>query len=157
MKANLKEIKEKTLSIEEYFESMKSHNKERFLSRKMSYKLKREAINALKKISSRFIFVAFSAEWCKDCMEHIPILALIGEETSSEIRVFGGLMTDPLNPRRIWRIPPSPPEVETFNITRTPTILVFNRKGNEVGRMTENPERTSSLEEELLEIIESKE
>jgi len=86
-------------------------------------------------------------------MMNIPILALIAEELDFEIRVYGDLMTDPLNPNRRWRIPPSPPEVEEYNIEKSPTIILFDRKGNEVGRITENPEIMPTLEEELLEII----
>jgi thiol-disulfide isomerase/thioredoxin len=105
------------------------------------------------KFASKYMIVVFSAEWCKDCTEHVPVLALISEATGLEVRVFGGLKKDPLSQERKWRTPPSPPEVETFNVDKIPVILVFDRKGNEIGRIIENPRQALTLQEELLEII----
>ncbi|MDH5788842.1 MAG: hypothetical protein OEZ40_11180 [Candidatus Bathyarchaeota archaeon] len=82
-------------------------------------------------------------------------MALISEATGFEVRIFAGLKKDSLNPKRKWRIPPSPPEVETFNVDKIPLILIFNSEGKEIGRITENPTHTPTLEEELYEIIRS--
>ena len=114
--------------------------------------LDKELINQLRKIADRLFVVAFSAGWCKDCATNIPVLDLISEETGLEVRIFGGLMTDALNPDRKWRIPPSPPEVETFNVDFTPTIFVFDTESNEMGKIVENPKDGLSLEEEIYEI-----
>ncbi|KPV65265.1 MAG: hypothetical protein AOA65_0300 [Candidatus Bathyarchaeota archaeon BA1] len=62
--------------------------------------------------------VVFSAEWCKDCTNNVPVLWLISELRGLEIRVFGHLKTDPLNPRERWKIPPSPPEVKDFGVEK---------------------------------------
>jgi hypothetical protein len=97
--------------------------------------------------------VAFSATWCKDCVVNIPILALLSEETGLEVRVFGGIKKDPLSQLHKWRIPPSPPETESFKIDKLPSILVIDIAGNEIGRIIETPKLRPTLEEELLEII----
>ncbi len=127
------------------------------MTRKLTYQLNPETVNQLKEFSNRYLIVAFSAEWCKDCAANIPVLALISEATGLEVRIFGGLKRDPLNPKRKWRIPPSPPEVETFKVDKTPTIMLVKREGEEVGRIIENPKYMPTLEQELYEIIKKKE
>ena len=88
----------------------------------------------------------------QDCAANIPVLALISEATGLEVRIFGGLKKDPLSQTRKWRIPPSPPEVETCNVDKIPLIIVFDKEGKEIGKIIENP-REPTLEEELLKII----
>jgi len=70
-----------------------------------------------------------------------------------EVRIFGGLKKDALSHSHKWRIPPSPPETELYNIEKLPTILILNLDGREIGRIVENPKKQSTLEQELLEII----
>jgi thiol-disulfide isomerase/thioredoxin len=152
MNINLQGIREKTVSISQYMETLTEPFKDKFLVRKQTYRLKTEVINQLKKFANKCVIIAFSAEWCKDCQSNIPILALISRATGIEVRVFGGLKKDPLNPYRKWRIPPSPPEVEAFHVDEIPLILLYNIKGEEIGRIIENPEEPT-LEEELLKIL----
>ena len=97
--------------------------------------------------------MVFSAEWCKDCAKNVPVLWLISEFTGLEVRVFGHIKTDPLNPKARWRIPPSPPEVITFDVKKTPWILIINKEGREIGKIIENPKYTGSVEEEILCLI----
>lgn len=152
MSTNLSEIVNKTVSVSEYLKNIREPFAEKFKERKKSYTLKREVIDELKKFARDHLLVVFSAEWCKDCAANIPVLALISEKTGLEVRVFGGLMKDPLSYERKWRIPPSPPEVETFNVDKIPLIIVFDKEGKEIGRIVENP-REPTLEEDLLKII----
>jgi hypothetical protein len=98
----------------------------------------------------------FSATWCKDCAKNIPVLSLISEATGIEVRVFGNLKKDPLSHTRKWRIPPSPPEVETCKIDKLPSIIIINEKGNEIGRIVENPKNKPTFEEELAHLIKEK-
>jgi thiol-disulfide isomerase/thioredoxin len=155
MNTNSSEIIKRTVSVNQYIESLKQPFRDKFLTRKQTYQLKQEAINQLKKFANKYIVVAFSAEWCKDCAVNIPVLALISEATGLEVRIFGGLKKDPLSHTKKWRIPPSPPEVETFNVDKIPLILIFDKEGKEIGRIIENPKRMPTLEEELYEIIKS--
>jgi thiol-disulfide isomerase/thioredoxin len=153
MRLNLSEIRRKTVSVNQYIESLEQPFSEKFLARKQTYQLKREAINQLKKFADKYVIVAFSAEWCKDCAANIPVLALISEATGLEVRIFGGLRRDPLSPERKWRIPPSPPEVKTFNVDKIPLMIIVDREGKEIGRIVENPRYGFTLEQELYEII----
>lgn len=153
MNINLLEILRRTVPVAQYINSLEEPFREKFVTRKQTYQLKRETTNELKKFVNKYIMIAFSAEWCKDCTVNIPVLALISEATGLEVRIFGGLKKDPLSNIKKWRIPPSPPEVETFNVDKIPVMLMFDRRGNEIGRIVENPRETLTLEEELLEII----
>jgi thiol:disulfide interchange protein len=152
MKVNLAENKNKTVNVSDYINNLENSFREKFLTRKETYRLKQEIINRLERFAKNYVIVAFSAEWCKDCTVNIPILALVSEATGLEVRVFGGLKKDPLSKTRKWRVPPSPPEVETFGVEKIPLIIVFDMKGNEVGRIVENP-KEPTLEEELLKVI----
>jgi len=155
MSINLLEIKKKTVSVKEYLDSLKQPFREKFLTRKQAYQPKREAINQLKKFAEKYVVVAFSAEWCKDCTANIPVLAIISEATGLKVRIFGGLIKDPLSHTRKWRIPPSPPEVKTFNVEKIPHIILFDKEGKEIGRIVENPKHMPTLEQELCEIVKS--
>jgi len=150
---DLEEIRRKTVSIADYISSMSNPFREKFLNRKESYQPNHEAIAKLKKEANKYSVVVFSAEWCKDCTKNVPVLWLISEFTGLEVRVFGHIKTDPLNPKTRWRIPPSPPEVKTFDVKKTPWILIFDKEGKEIGKIIENPKYTGSVEEELLYLI----
>ena len=156
MSINLAEIRKKTVSVEQYLDSLEEPFRERFLTRKQTYTLNQKAVNQLKKVADKYILVAFSAEWCKDCAANIPVLALISEATGLEVRIFGGLKKDPLSHARKWRIPPSPPEVEMFHVDKIPLIIVFDKEGKEVGKIIENPREKPTLEEELVIISEQR-
>jgi thiol:disulfide interchange protein len=153
MDINLSEIRKRTVSVSQHIESLKQTYHEKFLTRKQTYQLKQEAINQLEKFAHKYMVVAFSAEWCKDCTANIPVLALISEATGLEVRIFGGLKKDPLSHTRKWRIPPSPPEVETFQVDKIPLIIVFDKEGKDIGKIIENPREKPTLEEELIQII----
>ena len=153
MNINLSEIREKTVSVSQYIEGLSQPFQEKFLTRKQTYQLKTETVNQLEKFADKYAVVVFSAEWCKDCAVNIPVLALISEAAGVEVRVFGGLKKDPLGHAKKWRTPPSPPEVETFNVDKIPLIILFDREGKEIGRIIENPSKMPTLEEEIYEII----
>jgi len=152
MNVNFSEVGKKTVSVNQYIDNLKQPFREKFLTRKQTYQLKREVTTQLKKFANKYVIVAFSAEWCKDCAANIPVLAIISEATGLEVRIFGGLKKDTLSRTRKWRIPPSPPEVETFNVDKIPLMILFDKEGEEIGKIIESP-REPTLEEELLKII----
>jgi hypothetical protein len=155
MNIDLPDVRRKTVSATRYIESLEEPYRERFSKRKQEYQLNREAVSQLKTFAEDCCVVAFSAGWCKDCTANIPVLALVYEATGLEVRIFGNIKKDPLSKTRKWRIPPSPPEVETFKIDKLPTILIFNKQGKEIGKIIENPTNMSTLEQELEAIIKS--
>lgn len=120
-----------------------------------TYRLDEEAAAKIRYYSDRILVVVFSAEWCPDCHRNVPILALLNREAGLEVRVFGHLMRDTKNDERRWMIPPSPPEVDDFDVVKIPHIAVLDMKGGVVGEIIENPPRGKSLEQALLNIFES--
>jgi hypothetical protein len=153
---NLTEIGTRTVSVDDYIKNLEEPFKEKFLTRKQTYQPNREAISQLRKSAGKYVIIAFSATWCKDCALNIPVLALINETAGLEVRIFGELKKDPLNQLHKWRIPPSPQEVETLNVERIPLIIVADTEGREIGRIVENPSHQPTLEQEISEMIKSK-
>jgi len=120
---------------------------------KESYQLNKSTVDKLKRVADDYVVVVFSAEWCKDCVSNVPVLELISQATGLEVRVFGHIMKDALSTKEKWRIPPSHPEVKTFGVEKLPWIIFFDKKGEKVGKIIENPVHTGSIEEELLYIL----
>jgi len=156
MHINPTATRRKTLAADEYIDSLEQIFRDRFLTRKQTYQLQRVALEELQKSAGSFIIIAFSASWCKDCAEQIPVLGLIAEATGLEVRIFGGIKKDPLSHTNKWRIPPSPPEVTTFRVDTLPTIIVFDVDGKKVGRIEERPKTMPTLEQEICEIVKSR-
>jgi hypothetical protein len=153
MNVDLSEIRKRRVSIGQYIDGLEEPFKESFVARKQTYQLHKEAVDQLKQFAHSYMVVAFSGSWCKDCAQNISVLALIAETTGLQVRVFGGLMKDPLSHTSKWRIPPSPPEVITFNVDKIPLMIVFGVNGREIGRIVESAKRCPTLEQELCEII----
>ncbi|MFQ6068194.1 MAG: thioredoxin family protein [Candidatus Bathyarchaeia archaeon] len=153
MRVNLERIRKKTVSIENYIVSIKEPFRKKFLTNKRDYRLDSVSAEKLRALADKFVVVVFSAEWCKDCAFYVSTLALLSEVADLEVRVFGGLKRDVLNPSVRWRVPPSPIEVRSFGVEKIPLIIVFDKEGKEVGRIVEKPVNTDCLEKELLFIV----
>jgi len=153
---DLDEIRRKTVPVDKYLSTMENPFKEKFLARKESYQPNQDTVDKLKRIADKNIVVVFSAEWCKDCANNVPVLELVSKATGLEVRVFGHIMKDALSTKEKRRIPPSPPEVKTFGVEKLPWIIIYDKKGREMGKIIENPVHTGSLEEELLYTIQKK-
>jgi len=150
---SLKELAERTVSVKDYLAHTTGPFRERADERLRTYRLKEEVAGELKRYKNKVFVVVFSAEWClKDCAPNVPVLPLLADKTGIAVRVFGGLMRDPLNPKERWRIPPSPPEVRDFKVEKVPTIFVFDKNGEELGKIVENPSAGRTLEEEILDL-----
>lgn len=140
--------------VKEYIESSKE-KAPKFMERYESYVLEKETVTKIKCYSDKYIIFAFSAEWCKDCARNIPVLARLQEETGLTTRIFGHVMRDAKSSTNIWSIPPSPEELELFNVTKVPSIYIFDKNGDKVGEIIENPPTGKTLEATILEILES--
>ena len=150
---DLSEIRRRTVKVDEYIDGLKEPFKEKFLAHMQTYQLQMELVDRLKTKANDFMIFVFTASWCKDCAQYVPVLALIAGRTGLEVRVFGGLIRDPLSHTSKWRIPPSPPEVLDFGVDKIPLLIVFDLDGREIGRIVESPKRYPTLEQELCEII----
>lgn len=140
--------------VKEYIESSRE-KAPRFMERYDGYQLEEEAVTKLKCYNDKYIIYAFSAEWCPDCYRNIPVLAHIQEETGLKTRIFGHLMRDAKNPEKRWRIPPSPAQVELFDVVKIPSMFILDMQGNKVGEIIENPPEGMTLEAAVLDILES--
>lgn len=152
MRYDLESIMENSESISKYLKTSEETTM-KFSERRAEYKLKMDAVKAIKAYVGRVLVVVFSAEWCPDCFRNVPVLGLLSEEIGLEVRVFGHLMRNAKSPDERWAIPPSPPEVKEFNVIKIPLIAVLNREGEKMGEIVENPPEGQTLEMALLNIL----
>ena len=54
-----------------------------------------------------------------------------------------------------WSVPPSPSEVEEFDVQKIPLIIVLNAQGQVLGEIVENPPEKKTLEQSLLDILDA--
>ncbi|MGY5872770.1 MAG: thioredoxin family protein [Candidatus Thorarchaeota archaeon] len=151
---NLSDVKIDAPSCNEYMETMSPAYKGGFLRQRSDYKLNSEAVEKIKQLGGDYTFVIIFADWCGDARKAVPVMALLEEETGKKITSRGGMKKPPYGSDEFWAVPPSPEEVETFDIRSSPTILIFNSLGEEVGRIKTRPKMTPSLEQEIVKIIE---
>jgi len=152
---DLEKLRKNSEPVAKYLASS-SEKTDAFSINAKKYELDEDVSKKLMKYAKNMIVFAFSAEWCPDCHRHIPVLGLIVEKTGLEVNVFGHLMRDPKRPKGYWSIPPSPAEVEEFNVRKIPTIVVLDKEGNKIGEIIENPPEGKSLEKAILDILEKK-
>jgi thiol-disulfide isomerase/thioredoxin len=117
--------------------------------------LNNEAVDVLKGLKDDYEFIVFFADWCGDSRKAVPVLALLEKELEIKVTALGGMTKPPYGSDENWAVPPSPEEVKTFDIRSSPTIIVFKKSGEEIGRMKTRPKNTGSVEEELIWIIET--
>ncbi len=129
-----------------------------------TYKLK---INIIKKVEDllnrkdeSLKILAFGADWCPDCSKNIPRMIKIIKYmnmTNVDFKILYGIMTNAFHKpgETIWHKTRSPPEAvdPKFNLEKIPTFYFFNKYGDYLGNIVENPKYKSTLEEDLLEII----
>jgi len=130
-----------------------SKAKEAFDTRRNEYKLDPVIVKELMNRAKDYLIIVFSAEWCPDCFRNIPVLDLLAEATGIEVRVFGHMMRDDKSNTRKWAVPPSPLEVEEFNVVKIPLMVVLKKDGRKLGEIIENPPPGRTLEQALLEIM----
>ena len=152
MKYDVSKLRNGSESVHEYV-SKPSKAKNTFDMRRAEYKLETAVVKELKKRAKDFAVIVFSAEWCPDCMRNVPVLDMLAETTGLEVRVFGHIMRDAKSNTRKWEVPPSPPEVDEFNVAKIPYMIVLKKDGEKVGEIVENPPPGVTLERALLDII----
>jgi len=151
---NIEKLNKHSEDVKEYIESSKEKAPQ-FMERYDSYKIDPEIATKIKCHSQKYTIYAFSAEWCPDCYRHIPVLAHIQEETGLKTRILGHLMRDAKSSTKRWRIPPSPEEVEEFDLVKIPSMYILDKTGNKVGEIIEHPPTGMTLEAAVLKILES--
>jgi thiol-disulfide isomerase/thioredoxin len=139
----------------EAIESVSPAYKGGFIRQKKGYRINQEAVDKIKGfVEKGYSFAALFADWCGDARRAIPVLALLEEEIDHHIPCLGGMKKPPYGSDRLWDVPPSPAEVETFEVTSSPTIIIFDTDGKEIGRIKTKAKMTPTIEQEIVKIIE---
>ena len=152
MQYDLASLRKHSEPVKDYV-SEKNLATEAFAARRAEYRLDANTVRELKKLGRGYTVVVFSAEWCPDCKRNVPVLDLLSEAADIEVRVFGHIMRDAKDSTRKWAVPPSPPEVEEFGVTKIPFIVVLDGNGEKIGEIVENPPPGKTVEKALLDIL----
>lgn len=149
-----------TISPDDYLNT----NKEKIEIEYKTYNPKSEILDKINKILETkrdgLKILALGAEWCPDCNRNIPrLIKIIKILDNKEItfKILYGIMKNAFHKPNepIWHKKRSPKEAVNpkFNLKAIPTIYFFNKKGNFLGVIIENPKDGSTLEEDILEIL----
>ncbi|MFW9909856.1 MAG: TlpA family protein disulfide reductase [Candidatus Thorarchaeota archaeon] len=120
------------------------------------YKLDMNIVEELKDELRNLVVVVFSAAWCKDCKNAMPVMLHLEEKLNLEVLVFSGIKTAPLDPNHKWAVPPSPPETNEWGITAIPYFFFFKKDGEKVAVLIEKPRVKDTLEAEILYVLRNK-
>lgn len=150
----LDNVQQNAPGTSECFEAMSTAYRGGFLRQKEGYKLDNDIVNKIEKYANDYVIVAIFGEWCGDSRHAIPVLSLLEEKVGFEVRALSGMKRAAWNSGKQWDVPPSPREVDVFNITSSPTIIIFKKSGEEIGRIKTKPKMTPTVEAEILKIIE---
>lgn len=149
-----------TISPDEYLNTYKEKVEVNYIT----YEPKSEILEKIKKILERKVeelkILVLGAEWCPDCNRNIPKLIKIVKMLNNKeltFKILYGIMKNAFHKldAPIWHKKRSPKEAVNpkFDLKAIPTIYFFNKKGNFLGAIIENPKNGSTLEEDLLEIL----
>lgn len=147
---DLQDIRKRTVSARQYVEGADPAARDAMFEKYRNYKLDIGVLESLKAAVHGVTCVVFSAAWCKDCKEALPVLLHLEEKVKLEVRVFGTIKTSPLKPEQKWAVPPSPPEMNDWKITHIPWIEFFDSRGTRIDTIIEKPHVKETLEAEVL-------
>ena len=150
----LSEIRPDAPTSNEALDSIKLAYRGGFIRQRDEYNLNPEAVEKLRGLINDYTSVILFADWCGDARRTLPVLALLEIELGKTFRALGGMTKPPYGSDKHWAVPPSPPEVDICDVTSSPTILIFGKDGNEVGRIKTRPKMTPTIEQEIVKIIE---
>lgn len=157
------DVKSPTLSPDIYLEKFARKVNENY----ESYEPKNQVLNKISKLLAEkeetLKIVALGADWCPDCTRNMPRMIKIIKSIDSkkiEFRILYGIVVNALHKpgEIIWHKKRSPPEAVNpkFDLQAIPTFYFFNKTGKILDIISEKPKVNSTLEEDLLEILENK-
>ena len=152
--SNLNEIRSDGPSSNQAIDKIKQAYRGGFIRQRDEYILNKDAVEKLKNLIEEHTIVILFADWCGDARRALPVLAILEQELDTTIIALGGMTKPPYGSDKHWAVPPSPPEVDICDVTSSPTILIFGKDGEEVGRIKTRAKMTPTIEEELVKIIE---
>lgn len=150
-----------TMDPEEYLKIYEDKIKEVY----ESYEPKSNVLDSIKDFLNNkkeiLKIVALGADWCPDCSRNIPRMIKIVKNMETQdldLKILYGIMVNAMHKsgETIWHKKRSPPEATDpkFDLKAIPTFYFFKENGEYIGAIVENPEYSSTLEEDILKIIE---
>jgi len=129
-----------------------------------SYEPKSDTLNDIKNLlknkKEKLKIIALGADWCPDCSRNVPRMIKIVKFLNTEevgLQILYGIMVNALHKpgETIWYKNRSPPEATDpkFDLKAIPSFYFFNDAGEYLGIIVENPDYTSTLEEDILKIL----
>jgi len=116
---NIKHLENTGMKVDEMLSNLSGNDGEVMRENYKKYEPKLDALNELELKANGYFFVVFCAEWCKDCKTNVAYFAkMIKLKPSIKGVFFKGLKSAPKDPDVRWRVPPSPPEVNDFDLDR---------------------------------------
>ncbi|MCB0495275.1 MAG: thioredoxin family protein [Cyclobacteriaceae bacterium] len=113
----------------------------------MHYVVDSTVLKALKGKLNDIEIVVFLGTWCSDSQQEVPEFYKIMDYLQYDVNKMEVVALEKLEDKRM--VSPQHEE-EGYGITHVPTFI-FKRKGKEIGRITEYPEKT--LEKDMVGII----
>ena len=156
MKANLDDIRNRATTIRGYVETLGGKDQDILMEMYEEYNLDMQVVEELKDDLKDLSVVIFSAAWCGDCKNAMPVMLHLEEKLGLDVMVFGTIKTAPLDPNVKWAVPPSPPETNEWGVTAIPYFFFFNKEGEKVAILIEKPTIKDTLEAEILHVLRNK-
>ena len=130
----------------DYINDVKLEKSRHAMKRRLQERSPNQAsIDRLERIDQKHYLIIFSAEWCSDCVAHLPDLAKA--LMMAQNNMLAARVVDYDSYRDM---------AEEFGVRAIPTIIVFGKSWKELGRFVERPRKYGSVEEELCGILDSK-
>jgi hypothetical protein len=108
-----------------------------------AYKPDKKWVRKIKKLEKDYVIVLVLGTWCHDSQVQVPRFYNILDNADIPVSLMNVICVDGYK-----KCPDLP--IENYNIEFVPTFI-FYRNGEEIGRITESPEK--SLEEDFYNII----
>ncbi len=153
---DLADIGERTKTVKEYIEGLDEKNHDAFMKMYNEYSLDDKAVDEMKGLIKDLTVVVFSAGWCGDCKQAMPVMLQLEEQLGMDVRVFSDIKTKPLDPNVQWSIPPSPQEMDDWEVKAIPWFEFIDKDGNRVAILIEKPTVKDTLEAEIVHVLKNK-
>ncbi len=151
-----------TMSPDDYLKEYGEKIENNFKTYKPKLDVLEKICSLLKDKKEKLKIVALGADWCPDCNINVPRMIKIVnlmEDKDVNFKILYGIMVNALHKpgETIWHKKRSPSEAmePKFDLKKIPTFYFFNESGDLLGIIVENPKYSSTLEEDLLEILEN--
>ncbi|MFX1380259.1 MAG: thioredoxin family protein [Promethearchaeota archaeon] len=149
-----------TLNPNEFLETYGEKVKKVYENYKPKSDILEKIKNLLKSKEEKLRIIALGADWCPDCSRNVPHMIKIAKDVKTEdieLKILYGIRTNALHKTRgtKWHEKRSPPEATDprFDLKAIPTFYFFNKSGEYLGVIVENPEYDSTIEEDIYKIL----